>query len=123
VIRQAYTSLEPDGYLELQDLILPSAEGCQNGPVKDFLQYIGEGSRELHKDVRSVEKYKEAMKGVGFVDVTTSFSTWPTSDLIEDFNTVARTIQERKLDPILTTEETITAAEGALIDEIPELQM
>lgn len=123
MVKNAYKCLTPDGYLELQDLIISSAESCNHGAVKEFLRYIVDGCRSLNKDFRAVQRYNGAMEEVGFVDIQRQYHDWPTEHIAKDLYTLAGSMQWRLSHPEWEVKDLITATQDVLTSQIPYVQL
>lgn len=81
VINSAFASLEPGGYLELQDIDLPLK--CDDGSLSEnpeifqFGQMFLDASEKLGRPIKVVHKYKEFMEKAGFVDIVERKFRWP----------------------------------------------
>jgi hypothetical protein len=82
VINEAFKSLAPGGYLEMQDVCLP----CQyiGPPPKESALYkwnelVLTGAAKLGRPWTNVQHYKRWMEESGFDDVVEESFYWPTS--------------------------------------------
>ncbi|KAF2467871.1 S-adenosyl-L-methionine-dependent methyltransferase [Lindgomyces ingoldianus] len=81
MIRKAYDSLEPGGYLELQDGFFPfrfldPQPGPEN-PVRKWLEYCEQASRISGRLWDNVQHYSRWMADLGFVDIVEKRYNWP----------------------------------------------
>ncbi|KAH7360408.1 S-adenosyl-L-methionine-dependent methyltransferase [Rhexocercosporidium sp. MPI-PUGE-AT-0058] len=82
VFEQAFKSLAPGGYLEMQDTDFPmkSVDDTLVGTdLWDWNQYIIEGSAKAGRPWTRVKEYKKWMEEIGFVDVEEKVLQWPTN--------------------------------------------
>ena len=91
----------------MQDLIFPQLENFSDGPFRDMIQYIIEGSKKLGKDFQSVKKYGTFMQETGFEDIHAVYFNWPIWRLAEEFSMLARSFQYELLDLSLLGLETM----------------
>jgi hypothetical protein len=80
VIKSAFMTLEPGGYLELQDCVAPwtSVDGTFAGTkLQKFHQMTIDGAKFVGRDVCQVVRYKSFFEEAGFVDVKEVFYCWP----------------------------------------------
>lgn len=80
VLREAYRSLAPGGYLEMQDMIFPF-EFLGDPPTEcayyKWLQIINNGAAKLGRPWNNVQHYKRWMQDIGFEDVVEKRFYWP----------------------------------------------
>lgn len=82
VISQAFNSLTPGGYLELQDVVYPF---CYIGPppvssdLYRWNQLCMEGSTKIGRPWMNVPHYKRWLEETGFEDVVEKNFYWPTN--------------------------------------------
>jgi hypothetical protein len=79
-IQQAYDSLRPGGWLELQDLLMPftSDDGTfDNTSHSHWQDLFFEAMAKLGRDPKEVGKYDQWMREVGFEGVTRLSFKWP----------------------------------------------
>lgn len=82
VIRQAFNSLAPGGYLELQDGIFPMAyvgEPPTDCALYKWNEFIVQGGKNSGRPWTNVPFYKKWMQEIGFEDVVEKHFYWPTS--------------------------------------------
>ena len=115
IISKSYKGLTPGGFLEIQDLVFPSEEGCGNGAFRELMRYIITGSTKLGKDFQASGRYKSLMETVGFEDIQVRYFVWPIYCVEKEFYLLARSIQDRSYDSSLDVEEMISAANQELI--------
>jgi trans-aconitate methyltransferase len=80
ILQQAYNSLSPGGYLEMQDFIVPFGflgEQPVESPLYKWFQIITEGAAKLGRPWTNVKYYKKWMEEVGFEDVVEKKYYWP----------------------------------------------
>ncbi|KAG4442645.1 hypothetical protein IFR05_001901 [Cadophora sp. M221] len=80
VFEQAFKSLAPGGYFEMQDTDFPmkSVDDTLVGTdLWDWNQYIIEGSAKAGRPWTRVKEYKKWMEEIGFVDVEEKILQWP----------------------------------------------
>lgn len=73
VFRKAFNSLEPGGYLEMQDASSPlrSLDGTIDGTaLREIYELMTSGAAKLGIDTSNPSRYKAMFEEVGFVDVT-----------------------------------------------------
>ena len=82
VLRSAFASLEPGGYLELQDGIFPF-KYLGEPPIDSHLykwnEIIVEGAAKAGRPWTNSQHYKRWMEEIGFEDVVEKHFFWPTS--------------------------------------------
>jgi hypothetical protein len=79
VIKSAFSPLQPGGYLELQDCIVPfhSIDDTFKGKkLEHWVQYMMRGSATLGTDWTRVAKYKQYLEEAGFEDVVEKRYEW-----------------------------------------------
>lgn len=78
---QAYKTLEPGGWLELQDINMPfrSDDGSLNPDTAlwKWSTFLLEAGEKLKRPVNAAEQYKKWMEDVGFVDIREVVHKWP----------------------------------------------
>lgn len=80
LMQQAYDSLKPGGWLELQDILMPitSDDGTMEGTSWEYWQTLFfEAMRKIGREPEDVGKYDEWMREVGFQGVTRRSYLWP----------------------------------------------
>ncbi|WQF77262.1 Putative S-adenosyl-L-methionine-dependent methyltransferase superfamily [Colletotrichum destructivum] len=81
ILAKAYQSLEPGGYLELHDHMLPLK--CQDGTMaEDFKPYkwnnlLIEATNQIGRPINVPSTFKQMLEDAGFVDVEERIVTWP----------------------------------------------
>ncbi|KAJ4162950.1 hypothetical protein NW754_014371 [Fusarium falciforme] len=82
-IQKAYKSLEPGGWFEMQDIVLPYTSDDDTLPPNSELcrlgNYFCETSTLLGRPIDVPLKYKSMMQKVGFVDIVERHYKWPLS--------------------------------------------
>lgn len=82
VIKQAFGSLAPGGYLELQDMILPmrAIDDSLNGTVIDhWTKLTMEAAAKLGTSWKNSANYVRYFEEAGFVDVQEKYFQWPSN--------------------------------------------
>ncbi|KAJ2893477.1 hypothetical protein MKZ38_008654 [Zalerion maritima] len=80
-VKDAFKSLAPGGYLEMQDMDFPTK--CDDGSMTDssfvyrWTKYFIDACDALGRPGNSAPKYKEYMEEAGFVDVVVEKYVWP----------------------------------------------
>ncbi|KAF4458659.1 methyltransferase [Fusarium albosuccineum] len=80
-VHKAYKSLEPGGYLEMQDLTHPF--GCDDGTLREDLELARfgrlciEASANAHRPIDVAPKYKDFLEKAGFVNIVEKRFKWP----------------------------------------------
>jgi hypothetical protein len=80
VIKSAFDSLRPGGYLEFQDCIVPFHsidETFKGTRIESWVQHMMRGSVALGTEWTRVAKYKEYFEEAGFEDVVEKRYAWP----------------------------------------------
>lgn len=80
VIKMAFNSMDPDGYMELQDAVLPfqsDDESLDNTDLKQWMEELMDSAKNQDRDWTCASKYKKYMEDVGFVDVQEVRFKWP----------------------------------------------
>jgi len=80
VIAQAYSSLTPGGYLELQDGILPwqSVDNTLEGTsMSHWINSAVDGAAKLGRCWTNSKNYRQYMEEAGFVDIEERHYQWP----------------------------------------------
>jgi hypothetical protein len=80
VFRQAYKSLSPGGYFEMQDMIFPFqflGEPPKESPLYKWFEIITEGAAKLGRPWTNVPNYKRWFEEIGFEDVVEKKFYWP----------------------------------------------
>lgn len=83
IVQKAFDQLEPGGYFEAQDTVLPLA--CDDGtlsedaPISRWLKAIMQGMVNVGRPllVSSEQQWKDLMEEVGFEDVSHNVFRWP----------------------------------------------
>jgi len=82
VIKQAFQSLTPGGYLELQDMILPmrAIDDSLNGTVIDhWTKLTMESAAKLGTSWKNSANYVRYYEEAGFVDIQEKYFQWPSN--------------------------------------------
>jgi hypothetical protein len=82
VINEAFKSLEPGGYLELQDGLFPwgyIGDPPKESAVYRWVELLVKGAAELGRPWTNVKHYKRWMEEAGFEDVVEKAFYWPLS--------------------------------------------
>ncbi|KFX88700.1 hypothetical protein V490_07464 [Pseudogymnoascus sp. VKM F-3557] len=84
LLRSAIQSLEPGGFIELQEIHYSpqSEDGSVHStaqPLADFFSKIAEGLKALGVDLHAITLLAERMRAAGFINVTTNMSYIPIS--------------------------------------------
>ncbi|KAE9370226.1 S-adenosyl-L-methionine-dependent methyltransferase [Stipitochalara longipes BDJ] len=82
VFQKAYNALTPGGYLEMQDLAFPPrflGEQRTETSLYKWGKVLSEASVKIGRPWTNVQKYKEWMEEIGFVDVVEKKYYWPLS--------------------------------------------
>jgi SAM-dependent methyltransferase len=82
VLRQAYESLAPGGYLELQDGTFPLkyiGDPPTESQLYKWSQIVTEGAAKSGRPWTNAQYYKRWMEEIGFEDVVEKHFYWPTS--------------------------------------------
>jgi SAM-dependent methyltransferase len=80
VIQSAFESLNPGGYLELQDAVLPfrSDDSTLSGTALEYWNnLVISKAKELGKDWTCASQHVENMRKIGFIDVEKTDRKWP----------------------------------------------
>ncbi|KAM0334321.1 hypothetical protein ACHAQA_001345 [Verticillium albo-atrum] len=83
VVKTAYENLEPNGYLELQELTITAR--CDDGTLEPtsylsrWCDYILEAAANAGRPVFPTKDYHQYMRDAGFVDVVVVERRWPTN--------------------------------------------
>ena len=80
VFEQAFKSLAPGGYFEMQDTDFPMNavdDTLMGTDLWSWNQYIIEGSAKAGRPWTRVKEYKKWMQEIGFVDVEEKVLQWP----------------------------------------------
>ncbi|KIX07160.1 uncharacterized protein Z518_01813 [Rhinocladiella mackenziei CBS 650.93] len=80
LIQQAYDSLKPGGWLEIQDVLMPVTSDDDSMKGSSFAQWqdlFFEATRKIGRDPEDVGKYDQWMREVGFQDVARLSYKWP----------------------------------------------
>jgi hypothetical protein len=83
IVQKAFDALEPGGYFETQDMVLPL--GCDDGSLTEdshlwqWMLLVMEGMNRLGRPVSAVRLWREHMEAVGFEDVVETVYKWPTN--------------------------------------------
>ncbi|ORY19271.1 S-adenosyl-L-methionine-dependent methyltransferase [Clohesyomyces aquaticus] len=81
MIRKAYESLAPGGYLELQDGFFPfkflNPQPAEDNPVRRWLDFVQEATHKSGRSWDNVQHYAQWMAELGFVDVVEKRYNWP----------------------------------------------
>jgi hypothetical protein len=80
VISEAFKSLAPGGYLELQDMVYPfeyAGEPPVNCDLYRWNRLCIEGSTKIGRPWMNVKNYKRWLEEVGFEDVVEKSFYWP----------------------------------------------
>jgi hypothetical protein len=82
VINEAFKSLEPGAYLELQDACFPCqyiGEPPKESAIYKWNELVIAGSAKLGRPWTNAQYYKRWMEEIGFEDVVEKSFSWPTS--------------------------------------------
>jgi SAM-dependent methyltransferase len=79
--QQAYASLKPGGYIELQDINIPAR--CDDGsaapgsPILEWAQLMQQGAGKFGIDLQASATFPQLLADAGFVDVRSETHAWP----------------------------------------------
>ncbi|KAE9381991.1 S-adenosyl-L-methionine-dependent methyltransferase, partial [Stipitochalara longipes BDJ] len=82
VFSEAFKSLAPGGYVELQDVVQPYfflGEHSQSSNLHRWSELTCEGSAKIGRSWTNVPNYKRWMEELGFVDIVERDFYWPSS--------------------------------------------
>jgi len=82
VFREAFKSLAPGGYLELQDATFPLqyiGEPPVNSNLYKWGEFLGAGAAKAGRPWTNTQHYKRWLEEIGFEDVVEKRFFWPTS--------------------------------------------
>ncbi|KAL6231524.1 hypothetical protein BDW75DRAFT_243822 [Aspergillus navahoensis] len=83
LFEQAFNSLTPGGWLEMQELSNPvtSDDGTlpENSPLSQWGRLLIEASKKMNRPVDNPAKYETWMREAGFVNCQTAVYKWPTN--------------------------------------------
>ncbi|KAF4637046.1 hypothetical protein G7Y89_g1041 [Cudoniella acicularis] len=80
VFQSAFNALRPNGWLEIQDIAIPSRcidDSMFGTAFERWIDLIKEGCAALGRDFGRVPQYKQYLQEIGFVDVVEKQLSWP----------------------------------------------
>ncbi|KAJ4090893.1 hypothetical protein NW761_007247 [Fusarium oxysporum] len=87
-ISKAYKALEPGGWFEMQDIVLPykSDDGTLHADLKlaKLGHYFCEASKILGRSVEAPRHYKSMMQKAGFINIVERHFKWPLNAWAKD---------------------------------------
>lgn len=105
VIAKAYDFLNPGGYLEIMDVILPLEsvdDSLQDTALGDWCPKLIAGAKVLGKDWTCTSKFHKYMADAGFVDIQVVKYQWPTNPWAKapDQKVLGKWVQQNLLDGV-----------------------
>uniref|UniRef100_A0A0D2XYN2 Methyltransferase tdiE n=1 Tax=Fusarium oxysporum (strain Fo5176) TaxID=660025 RepID=A0A0D2XYN2_FUSOF len=87
-ISKAYKALEPEGWFEMQDIVLPykSDDGTLHADLElaKLGHYFCEASKILGRSVEAPRHYKSMMQKAGFINIVERHFKWPLNEWAKD---------------------------------------
>ena len=80
VFQSAFNALRPGGWLEVQDIVIPSRcidDSMPGTAFERWIDLIKKGCIALGRDFGRVPQYKQYLQEIGFVDVVEKQLAWP----------------------------------------------
>jgi hypothetical protein len=80
VLQSAFEALEPGGYIEFQNIILPfrfDDDTLRGTAFQKWMDLISEGAKRLHRNWNTASGLKAMMERVGLVDIHETRYQWP----------------------------------------------
>lgn len=123
MINQAFQSLEPGGYLELQDGCFPFeyiGEAPKDSALYKWNEVVTAGAAKSGRPWTNVPYYKKWMEEIGFEDVVEKSYYWPTSTWAKGkyFKEVAMYWQEDLLNGLEAISLKVMGVMGWSVEEI-----
>lgn len=99
VIKEAYKSLLPGGWLEMQDPLFPMGYATEppiDSAISKWCSLFIEAAQKAGRPLTNVQHYARWMKEIGFVDVEVRNFYWPTNEWCKGkhLKAVSRLFQE-----------------------------
>jgi methyltransferase family protein len=123
VVAEAFKSLQPGGYLELQDMAFPFqyiGESPKDSAVYKWNEILIAGAAKGGRPWTNVQYYRQYMEEVGLVDIVEKTFYWPTSVWAKGqyFKDVAMFFQEDLLNALEGVSLKVMGLMGWSVEEI-----